>query len=197
MKSNAIEISSLKIKFKDILNLVDNAIEQSKAIQIPKLVLSQRNNNIIFLKWLVKHKIIELISTEKIQPKKVSLRSRQRKIEISLQLKSLGCFVSEIAKRFNVKLVTAQSYLKSLGKYDKDYLEVLKITLAIKNITIYTSLNEFPLFPLRLNLERIRENLSLSNHKNLENIIENNKWLKFITGQNLGTYDLSILLPEK
>jgi len=126
MSIDVIQVSSLKIKFESLLDIIDNAIKKSKPIQIPKEVFNQKNNNIKLLKWLQRHKIIDILSLEKpIQVKKKSIRSRERKIEISLLLKALGVSNSDISKRFKVQRQTVQGYLKDIGKYNSTYLEIL------------------------------------------------------------------------
>ena len=195
-ETQIIEIASLKIKFQKLLNIVDNAIRYSKPIQIHKTFLKQKNNNVEFLKWLHKHKIVELLFSEKSPIKTVSIKSRKKKLELSLQLKALGASIKDIAERFNVKTATAQGYLKNLGQYDRDYLNVLKLILSLKQVTILTSLTSLPEFPIRIKTKKIKENISASDFKNLGIIAKKSKWIQFVTGQNLGTSDLSILLPK-
>ncbi|KKM81026.1 hypothetical protein LCGC14_1333940 [marine sediment metagenome] len=196
MTLDIIRVASLKIKFENLLNIIDNAINKSKPIQISNSAYNQKNNNIKFLKWLHKHKIIRLFSDKKIEPKKQSIKSRKRKIEISLQLKALGTSISEIAKRFNVKLNTAGSYLKIFGKNNKSYIKALEIVLSTKGISTSTNLTDFPFFPIRISVIKIKENVNMAEFNILNKIAENNKWIKYVTGQDLGTKDLSILFPE-
>ncbi len=197
MITETIKISSLKVKFKELLDIIDNAIEERKKIEIPNETLKQKNNIVLLIKWLQKHKIIDLITFEKKISRGVSIRSRSRKIEIALQLKALGTSLLDIAKIFKVKLTTVQGYLRETGKYDKDYLEVLKEILNVKGISINTSLIEFPIFPIREPLKNIKKRISSSDSHKLENIIKNNLLIKLITGLNLGTYDLSLQFPKK
>ena len=197
MDYTKVEVPSLKVKFTKVLTLVDKAIELGLPIQIKKSWLSQMNTKITFLKWLHKHNIIELRTSEEPLTRKVSIRSRSRKIEIALQLKALNSTIAEIAKKFKVKPSTAQGYLKSLGKYDKTYLDILKIVLELRHISQNTPLQNFPIFPIRTQVRQLKEYLGLSDYKKLETIIKSNIWMKFTAGQNLGTFDLAILLPEK
>ena len=197
MSVDVIEISSMKKRFQEILNLVDKAIEFHIPLQVPKRALNQKNNNIKFLKWLQKHKIIELKIKEKFKTKKKSIRSRKRKIEIALQLKSFGFTISDIAEKFNVKPNTVKGYFRTLGKYDRNYLGILKLILKIKGINKNLEIIDFLEFPIRIEMDRIKSNLSMLDYKNLEKIIKNNLWIKPVVGQKLGTMNLSILLPEK
>ena len=192
-----VEVPSLKVKFAHVLTLVDKAIELSLPLLIKKSWLSQTNTKITFLKWLHKHKIIELRTTEVPITKKVSIRSRSRKIEIALQLKALNNTIADIAKKFNVKSSTAQGYLKSLDRYDKTYLDILKIVLELMHISKDTPLQNFPVFPIRTQANKLKKHVGSSDYKRLEVIIKSNFWMKFTAGQNLGTFDLAILLPEK
>lgn len=198
MTLDVIQVSSLKIKFESLLDIIDNAIKKSKPIQIPKEVFNQKNNNIKLLKWLQRHKIIDILSLEKpIQVKKKSIRSRERKIEISLLLKALGVSNSDISKRFKVQTQTVQGYFKNIGKYDNNYLKILNNLLSIIGVSKNTILNDFPNFPIRINIAMIRERISSTEFEHIERLSKENKLIKFVTGQRLGTRDLLILFPEK
>ncbi len=197
MELKALEIASLRIKFQELLNLVDKSIEDNRPIQIRKAYLSQKNNNIKFLKWLQKHKIIKLQTLEKPSKKRHSIQSRARKIEISLQLKALGANITNIANKFKVKTQTVQGYFKNLGSYKKDYLTILNLILKLKGISPDINLTEFPSFPIRISMGEVRDNLTDSNIKAIEDILKNNQWITLVTGQSLGTSNISILLPEK
>jgi len=193
---NNIEINSSRIKFEDLLSLVDKAINSGKDIQIKKSMISQSNNTIIFLKWLEKHKIISLVPIEIKTPEKISIRSRSRKVEIALQFHALQLPIKEIAKKFNVKLSTAQGYLKELPSITDHYLQALRFVLKFKNINLNTRLAEFPSFPIRTHLKDLREGLAQSEYDLLMRIAEQNKYIKNVTGQKLGTTDLFFLLPN-
>lgn len=192
-----LEIHSSRIRFAELLNLVDKALDTGKDIKIKRSLLSQYNNTIQFLKWLEKHKIISLIPIGVEASKKISIKSRKRKVEISLQLLALDIPTKEIAKRFNVKVATAQGYLNELGTYNKDYLEILRLVLKMKNIVPDSELSSFPLFPIRMNITALKEELSQDQYGNLIKKVKEMKYIKSVTGQKLGTTDLSILLPEK
>ncbi len=196
--TNKIELSSSKIKFEDLLSLVDKAIDTGIDIQIRRRIFSQNNTTMKFLKWVEKHKIISLFPIEiEAPPKRVSIRSRKRKIEIALQLVSLNVHMKEISRIFNVKIATAQSYFKDLENYTVDYLHILRLVLKMKEINSETNIADFPSFPIRINIKSLREELPKDEFEQLISISEHNKYLKRITGQKLGTTDLSILLPEK
>ena len=192
-----LEIHSSRIRFAELLNLVDKALDTGKDIKIKRSLLSQNNNTIQFLKWLEKHKIISLIPIGVEAPKKISIKSRKRKVEISLQLLALDIPIKEIAKSFNVKVATAQGYLKELGTYNKDYLEILKLVLKMKNIVPDSELSSFPSFPIRTNITALKEELSQDQYGNLIIKVKEMKYIKSVTCQKLVTTDLSILLPEK
>lgn len=192
-----LEIHSSRIRFAELLNLVDKALDTGKDIKIKRSLLSQNNNTIQFLKWLEKHKIISLIPIGVETPKKISIKSRKRKVEISLQLLALDIPIKEIAKSFNVKVATAQGYLNELGTYNKDYLEILRLVLKMKNIVPDSELSSFPLFPIRTNITALKEELSQNQYGKLIIKVKEMKYIKSVTGQKLGTTDLSILLPEK
>lgn len=197
MDPSHLELISGRIKFQELLKLVDLAIKKNEPIQITKSLLNQKNNNILFLKWLQKNKIINLLITEKPQTKRHSLNSRQRKIEISLQLKALGIKIASIAKHFKVKNQTVQGYFRALRDYDKKYLNALNLILSLKKITENTQLSEFPIFPVRMSMEEIKKNVSAPDIKVLEEIMKESKWIKIVTGKNIGTSDISILFPRK
>ncbi|MBA7545849.1 hypothetical protein ES705_38227 [subsurface metagenome] len=191
-----IKISSSRIKFEELLSLIDKAINSGRAIHIKKSLMSQSNNAIKFLRWLEKHKIISLIPIEIKIPKKISIRSRSRKIEIALQFHALELPMKEIAKKFNVKLSTAQGYLDELASITDHYFEALNLFLKLKNINLNTDLNEFPQFPIRINIKELENRLIQSEYDQFMNLLEINRYIKKVTGQKLGTIDLSILLPK-
>lgn len=193
----ALELNSSRIKFGDLLDLVDKAINSGKSIQIKKSIITQDNNNMKFIKWLEKHRIISLIPVEIEAPKKISIKSRKRKVEISLQYLALDLPMKEIAKKFNVKLATAQGYLRELDTFTDDYMKILNLVLKMKDITLDTNINEFPSFPIRINMRYLKEELPQNELEQLILISDQNRYIKKITGQKLGTTDLSILLPEK
>jgi len=196
--TNNIELDSSRIKFEDLLSLVDRAIDTGKDIQIRKSMVSQNNTTMRFLKWVEKHKIVSLVPIEiELPPKRISIRSRKRKIEISLQLVALDVPMKEISRKFNVKIATAQSYFEGLDNYSEDYLNTLKLVLNVKKINSETNIADFPSFPVRINLRFLKEELPKNEFEQLLSISEHNKHIKKITGQKLGTTDLSILLPEK
>jgi len=195
--SETIKISSLKIKFKDILDLVDDAIEDRKKIEIPNEILKQNNNIIVLLKWLQKHKIIDLNPVMVRQSKNLSIKSRHLKIQIALQLKVLGSSMNEIANIFGVKSTTAEGYLKESSKFDQNYSQILKLVLEMKGLTKKSPVNEFPIFPIRLNIEKIKDSLKSTEYDKFNADIKGCKWIKIITGKDLGTQDLSILYPKK
>jgi len=195
MRDN-IEISSSRIKFEQLLSLVDKAINSGRVIQIKKSLMSQSNNTIKFLRWLETHKIISLIPIEITIPRKISIRSRSRKIEIALQFHALELPIKEIAKKFNVKLSTAQGYFDELASITDHYLEALNLFLKLKKITLNTDLNKFPQFPIRINIKELENELKQSKYDQLMNLVEKNRYIKKVTGQKLGTIDLSILLPK-
>lgn len=195
---NNIEISSSNMKFPSLLNLIDKAIFQHKKITISKNLYDRNVNNSIFLKWLDKHKIVELDIKEAKKPMKSSkISSKKRKIEISLMLKSLGASIKEVADIFGVTEPTAKGYLKSLDEIDKTYMKILNIALKIKGISIVTVLTEFPEFPVSVNEEKFMEKLSESDYNKLEDYVHSQKLIQYVTGKNLGTRDLSIIFPEK
>ena len=197
MSKTKIELNSSRIKFENLLNLVDKAIDTGNEIQIPKNLISQHNNTMKFLKWLEKHKIISITSIEKELPKKIPIRSRARKIEVSFQLYTLNVPMNDIAKRFGVKLNTAKGYLKDLDNYTDYYLKLLSIVLNIKEISPETDIPNFPSFPIRVGLKALKEELTQYEYDQLiENLMED-KYIKKITGQALGTFDLSFFLPKK
>ena len=195
MPSN-IELFSSRIKFEDLLSLVDKAINTGKDIQVTKSMVSQNNTTMRFLKWLEKHKIISVVPIEIITPKRISIRSRKRKVEISLQLLALKLPMKEVAKKFNVKLATAQGYLKELAPFSDQYLHALRIALNFKKVTLDTRLEEFPSYPIRIHMNDLKEGLSQKEYEQLMKIVVQNRYIKTITGQKLGTTDLSFLLPE-
>lgn len=195
--SETVKIVSLRIKFIDILNLIDGAIKEGKKIEISNNALRGKSNVSVFLKWLQKHKIIDIaISVDKTQ-KKVPIRSRNRKIQIALQLIALGSTLRDISEKFKVKVTTVQGYLKELAKFNDKYLKILNFVLNIKDITLNTSLEEFPIFPIRISFNKLKLNLNPLEFNELKLELERNKWIKLITGQNLGTQDISIILPKK
>ncbi len=191
-----LEINSSRIKFGDLLNLVDKAIDTGKSIQIRKSLMLQSNSTIRFLKWIEKHKIISLIPIGTEAPKKISIKSRKRKIEISIQLLALDVSIVEIAERFNVKVPTAQGYFKELGTYTDYYRKVLGLVLRMKKFTPDSDISSFPSFPIRITLSILKERLSQNEYDHMVTIGKQNRYIKIVTGQKLGTSDLSILLPE-
>jgi hypothetical protein len=195
--AETIKISSLKIKFKEILDLVDKAIEERKKIEIPNKILKQNNNVILLFKWLQKHKIIDLNLVVTQENKKLIIKSRYIKIQIALQLKILESSMNEIAQIFGVKSTTAEGYLKEIANFNQEYSQILKLVLDIKELTKKSPLNEFPIFPIRLNIEIIKDSLKSSEYDKFKDDIKANKWIKIITGKDLGTQDLSILFPKK
>jgi len=198
MSEEIIQVSSLRLKFESLLNLIDKAIEKSKPIQIPKTVYNQVNNNAKFLKWLQKHKIIELLTLEKpVTVKKKSIGSRERKKEISLLLKALRIPNSDIAKRFKVKAQTVQGYFKDIGKYNSTYLEILGAILNIEGVSKNANLTDFPSFPIRIKLTTVKEKLTSETLLSIYDLAKKNTLIRYVTGQKLGTKDLSILFPEK
>ncbi len=198
MIRESIQLSSLKIKFEELLTLIDTSIEKSRPIQISENFLNQKNTNIKFLKWLHKHKIIELTYIKKPKTiKKRSIQSRERKIEISVQLKALGLTNTQIAQKFRVKSATVGGYFKAIKLGDNSYLNALKISLSILRIDSTIELNLFPIFPIRISYETIRKNLSQIELKNLETIVDMNPYIRKVTGRSLGTSDLSLELPLK
>ncbi len=146
--------------------------------------------------WLEKHKIISVVPIEIITPKRISIRSRKRKIEISLQLLALELPMKEVAKKFNVKLATAQGYLKELATFSDQYLHALRIALNFKKVTSDTRLDEFPSYPIRINMNDLKVGLSQKEYEQLMTVVAKNRYIKNVTGQKLGTTDLSFLLPE-
>ncbi|MFW9879288.1 MAG: hypothetical protein ACFFG0_39930 [Candidatus Thorarchaeota archaeon] len=197
MSKRKIELNSSRIKFESILDLVDKAIDTGNQIHIPKNVISQKNNNMKLIRWLEKHKIISVSTIEKEIPKKISIRSRNRRIEISFQLYALNVPLNDIAKRFGVKLDTTKGYLKELNNYTNYYLKLLSIVLNIKKITPETDIANFPSFPIRLSLKILQEKLTLSEYEKLQENLMRDRNIKRITGQALGTFNLSLLLPKK
>lgn len=196
MSKDVIKVSSLKIKFDSLLDLIDNAIKKSRPIQIPRTVINQVNNNTKFLKWLQRHKIVELLTLERpLTIKKKSISSRKRKKEISLLLKALRITNSDIAKRFKVKVQTVQSYFKDIGKYNSIYLEILGDILKIVGVSKNTNLTDFPSFPIRIKLTTVKEKLPSETLEKIINLTQKNKLIRYVTGQKLGTKDLSILFP--
>lgn len=195
--TGVIRISSLKIKFKEILDIVDEAIENRKIIEIPNEILKQKSNLSLFLKWLKKHKIIDLNPVIVIVNKKSTIRSRLIKIQIALQLMILGSSINEIAKIFGVKSTTVKGYLSEFADYDQCFSQILKNALEIKGFTKNSPLNEFPIFPIRLNIEKIKGHLKSTEYDKFESHIKSSRWIKIITGKDLGTQDLSILFPKK
>ncbi|MBN1215971.1 MAG: hypothetical protein JXA99_11100 [Candidatus Lokiarchaeota archaeon] len=196
MNSNFIEIKSLKKPFIDFLKIIDKAIKDNIPIKISNTLIKQKSNNAKLLNWLYNHKLIELIPIENKIKNKSNINSRARKIEISLQLKALRVNISDIAKRFNVKPSTVQGYFKSLKKYNNDYLKVLELVLNFKGISPNAKLTDFPEFPIIEDLDLLKKSLSPSDYNYFNKIINNNNWIKTIVGQNLGTYNVSILLPK-
>ena len=182
-----IKISSIKISFKDLLGKIDRAIEERKDIEIPNEFLKKKNNLIILLQWLQKHKIVNINPMIKKEPTKFSIKSRYVKIQIALQLKILGNSIEEIAKKFGVKKVTVEGYLKEISYFNREYAQILKQALEINGLTKDSPLSQFHLFPIRMEVNSII---------NLKESEINNKWIKLITGKNLGSQELSILLPK-
>ena len=197
MSLDSIEITSLQMKFQDLLTLIDNAINSGKSIRIYKSVLNQRNNNAKFILWVRKLNLIQLDIIERAFKRIDKITSRARKIEITLQLKALENSVSDIAKRFKVKTSTVQGYFKTLNKYNSDYLNVLALVLKLKGISNDTKLVDFPKFPIRQSINKTKSAISSSDFKNVEEVIKNNIWIKTVVGKNLGTSDISIKLPKK
>jgi len=68
--------------------------------------------------------------------------------------------------------------------------------LKLKEITLDTDLNEFPQFPIRINVKELENELKQSKYDQLMNLAEKNRYVKKVTSQKLGTIDLSILLPK-
>jgi len=196
VSSNVLEIHSSKMKFDYLLKLIDKAIETNNPIQLDHQLYLQNNNTIKFLKWLEGHKIIKIKRDIKTPIKKPSIKSRKRKIEITLQLHALNVSLEEIAQRFNVKITTAQGYLQELGKYDKNYLRVLHLLLRVRGFSPTMELKEFPSFPIRVSVKSAKDNLSLPDFNFILENSHQNKWIKKVTGQTLGTTDFSILLPK-
>ena len=194
--TNSIELYSSRIKFEDLLSLVDKAINTGKDILIKKNMVSQSNNTMRFLKWLEKHKIISLIPIEIKSPQKLSIKSRKRKVEIALQLVALDLPMKDIAEKFNVKVATAQGYLKELALFTDHYLQALKLVLRLKKINLNTRLTEFLSFPIRIHMNDLKRGLKHSEYDLLMNITRQNRYIKHVTGEKLGTTGLSILLPE-
>ena len=129
--------------------------------------------------------------------KKISIRSRKRKIEISFQLYVLNVPIKDIAKRFGVTVNTTKGYLKGLNYYSDNYLNLLSIVLNLKRLTPETDFNKFPSFPISVTLQSLKEELTQYEYKQLgENLMED-KYIKKVTGQALGTFNLSFLLPKK
>ena len=196
MKRKSIDLSTLKIRFEELLTLIDVSIKESRSIQISKDFLNQKNTNIKFLKWLSKHKIIELIYVEPPRSsKKKSIRSRERKIEISLQLRASGISNAQIANKFQVKTATVDGYFKGLKLGDESYLKWLKITLSLLHINSNMKITEFPRFPIRISYDTIRKELTQNDLKDLETITKRNPYIRKVTGRSLGTTDLSVELP--
>ncbi|TKJ18912.1 MAG: hypothetical protein CEE43_16975 [Promethearchaeota archaeon Loki_b32] len=193
----ALELNSSRIKFGDLLTLVDEAINSGKSIQIKRNMISQDNNNMKFIRWLEKHRIISLTPIGVEAPKKILIKSRSRKVEISLQLKALNLPIKEIAREFNVKVATAQGYLKEFDSITEDYIKILKFILDLKGITLDTNITEFPSFPIRVSIGILKGKLPQNEFEQVVSISEQNRYIKKITGQKLGTTDLSILLPKK
>jgi len=195
---DSIEIKSLRISFGDFIKIIDKAIENNKSVKIPTDLINQKNNNAKFLRWLKKHKLIELITIEKKpKSKKSNIHSRSRKIEIALQLKALELNISDIAKKFNITPSTVQGYFKTLEKYNSDYLKILNLLLKLKGISANTKLIEFPEFPINEKISLINDLLSPSDFKYFQKIMNNNIWIKKVVGQDLGYYDISLILPKK
>ncbi|MFW9969460.1 MAG: hypothetical protein ACFFDF_04610 [Candidatus Odinarchaeota archaeon] len=190
-----IEIKSSRIKFEDLLLLIDKAINSGEGIHIKRSMLGQHNTTITFLKWAEKHKIVSLIPIEIQTPKTKSVRSRMRKIEISLQLLALDLSLNGIAKKFNVRLNTAQGYLKNANLISDQYLQVLRTILKLKGINLNTKLHDYPSFPIMIPMKDLKENLKQNEYDELQKIVDDNKYIKKVTGQKLGTINLSVLLP--
>ena len=194
--SNSLEINSSRIKFEDLLSLVDKAINSGAGILIRKSMMSQNNTTMKFLKWLEKHRIISLLPTEIRPPKSISIRSRTRKVEVTLQFRALELPMKEIASKFSVKLATAQGYLKELVPVTDQYLQALKLILKLKNITLNTKLEDFPSFPIRIYIKDLEVLLTPSDYDKLMKVAEQDRYIRKVTSQKLGTSDLSILLPK-
>ena len=67
--------------------------------------------------------------------------------------------------------------------------------VELKNITSRSNLNEFPVFPVRINKRDLDSHLKKSNSKIISKYKEN-KWIKVVTGKELGTADISLLFPD-
>lgn len=191
-----LSVESLKMPFQELLNLVDTVLKNDATIKISNKLINQKLNNGLFLKWLKKHNFITFNIEEKVRKrKKKSIRSRQRKIEVSLQLKALGFNISEISSLFKVSSKTVQGYLKALNQYDHDYLRVLELGLAINKITKTSSLDDFLEFPIRIEYKEFKNRVSSRDFSFIEDIIKKSKWLQVTAGQTLGTSNISILFP--
>jgi len=187
------------MKFPDLLYFIDNAIKEHQTIRVPRSALTKSSNTAAFLKWLQKHRIVEIVTTEKrtaVKKKKTGGLSRQRKMEITLLLLALDVPKESIAQRFKVKKTTVQGYMKAIGRYDLDYLRILKQVLQTKGIKAQADAKVFPDFPIRISSDLLKKTLTTSEFEKLSSGVEKSRLLKFVVGLNLGTQDLAILFPK-
>ena len=192
MPKDWVELDTLRIPFDSLLNLITKAITEHNGFILPKRFKSQKNVNIKLLRWLVDQNVVEIkfrASEKERLPTTSSIKSRKRKIEISLQLHALGVNIYEIARKFGVKESTAKGYLKDLLDLNLDFLKILKKTLALKSISINSALQNYPDFPIYIEANK------LQNFDNIDGIVKQDKQLKYVSGRNLGSFNLEIQFP--
>ena len=198
MPKDWIELKSLKISLDDLLKIVTKAIKEHYGIKLSERFKLQKNNNIKLLRWLVDQNVIEIeyISSEKGRKSTpTSIKSRQRKIEICIQLHALGAKFPEIAQKFGVKENTARGYLKDLTGLKPQFLQILREILYLKNISTDGPLQNYPNFPIYISAHKLKESLRSRDSINLDEIVNQDKFLNLVSGRNLGSFDVEILLP--
>ena len=88
MPKDWVELKSIRIPFDSMLNLITKTIAEHNGFILPERFKSQKNVNIKLLRWLVDQNVIEIkyrASKKERLPATYSIKSRKRKIEISLQ----------------------------------------------------------------------------------------------------------------
>lgn len=199
MPKDWIELKSLRISLDDLLNIVTKAIKEHYGIKLSERLKLQKNNNIKLLRWLVDQNVIEIdyLSSEKGRKStSTSIKNRQRKVEISVLLYALGAKFPEIAQKFGVKENTARGYLKDLTGLNPQFLQLLREVLYLKNISTDVPLQNYPNFPIYIGAHKLKESLRSRDSINLDEIVNQEKFLKLVSGRNLGSLDVEILLPK-
>ena len=159
MPKDWIEVKNLRIPLDNLLEIVAKAIKEHCGIKMSENFKLQKNNNIKLLRWLVDQNVIEIDYVSSVKGSKstsTSINSRQRKIEICVQLHALGVKFPEIAQKFGVKENTARGYLKNLAKLNSQFLQILREVLLLKNISTDIPLQNFPNFPIYISSHKLK-----------------------------------------